>query len=353
MTGRTPSTTTAREVAVCLQQGRLFFQSAEAGALEIKPLLLFYGTMAFSKALIVSKTSRPLATMPHTHGVTDVSGSGTSLAKLTVRIGTSGTFQQFNDVVAPLNRLNYRGHSAKMPQISVPAALSSELDGLTLTLPEILSRVPGLGRLYRQTFEKPALTDRILLWQSSYDSTYWILQIYDLDFSDRNSMATLVQGCRQRYPVLTKWRVVRADRDGSFILFGNVPVPLNELDEATLPFKGSSFDAKNNPEHDASIPRVPIEKLLSSVGGSTDFSTSLIAPVQGLFISEYSLQYIAMFLLSSLVRYRPQTWGHAITRTFTAEQPADDRALALIEEFMSLHSSTIPELVAELLNPQR
>jgi hypothetical protein len=40
-------------------------------------------------------------------------------------------------------------------------------------------------------------------------------------------------------------------------------------------------------------------------------------------------------------------------RTFTAEQPADDRALALVEEFMSLHSNTIPGLVAELLNPQR
>ena len=199
MTGRTPSTTTAREIAVCLQQGRLFFQSAEAGALEIKPLLLFYGTMAFSKALIVSKKLLPLATMVHTHGVTDVSGSRASLTELTVRIGTSGTFQQFNDVVAPLNRLKYYD-SAQMPQIlSVPAALSSELDGLTLTLPEILSRVPGLGRLYRHTFQEPALTDSIQLLQSFSDSTYWELRIDDPEiFSDRNSMATLVQGWRQQ-----------------------------------------------------------------------------------------------------------------------------------------------------------
>jgi len=41
-TGRTPSTSIAREVATCLQQGRLFFQAAEASALEIRPLLLFY-----------------------------------------------------------------------------------------------------------------------------------------------------------------------------------------------------------------------------------------------------------------------------------------------------------------------
>ena len=41
--GREPSTHVAREVASCLQQGRLFFEAARSAPLEIRPLQLFYG----------------------------------------------------------------------------------------------------------------------------------------------------------------------------------------------------------------------------------------------------------------------------------------------------------------------
>ena len=45
--GREPSTSVAREIAVCLQQGRLFYEAAAASPLEIKPLQMFYGMVAF------------------------------------------------------------------------------------------------------------------------------------------------------------------------------------------------------------------------------------------------------------------------------------------------------------------
>jgi hypothetical protein len=37
-TGRTPSASIAREIAVCIQQGRLFFKTAALAPIQIKPL---------------------------------------------------------------------------------------------------------------------------------------------------------------------------------------------------------------------------------------------------------------------------------------------------------------------------
>jgi len=48
-------------------------------------------------------------------------------------------------------------------------------------------------------------------------------------------------------------------------------------------------------------------------------------------ISDESFLDLMLGLLSSLVRYRPQIWQNAISRSVTAQSPADDRSLSLIE----------------------
>jgi hypothetical protein len=73
--------------------------------------------------------------------------------------------------------------------------------------------------------------------------------------------------------------------------------------------------------------------------------------VSGQYVSEFSLHYMALFLLSSLVRYRPQTWMHAISRSVVADMPADDQSLSLIERFLDINSSEIPDMVVSVLNP--
>jgi hypothetical protein len=42
-TGREASTHLALDTSTCLQQGRLFYEAAEAAPPEIKPLLILYG----------------------------------------------------------------------------------------------------------------------------------------------------------------------------------------------------------------------------------------------------------------------------------------------------------------------
>ena len=52
-TGRKPSAAIAREIAVCIQQGRLFFEAAAEAPIQIKPLQIYYGVVAFAQAVIV------------------------------------------------------------------------------------------------------------------------------------------------------------------------------------------------------------------------------------------------------------------------------------------------------------
>ena len=56
-----------------------------------------------------------------------------------------------------------------------------------------------------------------------------------------------------------------------------------------------------------------------------------------------SSHYIAwlLYLLSTLVRYRPLLWMHAISRSVIAEAPADDKMLSLIERFLSLNAAFV------------
>lgn len=51
------------------------------------------------------------------------------------------------------------------------------------------------------------------------------------------------------------------------------------------------------------------------------------------------------------MRYRPQIWTHAISRSVVSGEPADDKALSLIERFLDLNRAVIPEMVVTVLNP--
>jgi hypothetical protein len=53
--GRTPSASIAREIAVCIQQGRLFFEAAAVAPIQIMPLQIYYGVVAFAQAVIVAR----------------------------------------------------------------------------------------------------------------------------------------------------------------------------------------------------------------------------------------------------------------------------------------------------------
>ena len=88
-------------------------------------------------------------------------------------------------------------------------------------------------------------------------------------------------------------------------------------------------------------------------GGITRDHPTAISPLNGVALSEFSVQFIAAFLLSTLVRYRPQVWQHAISHSITQTSIADDRALSLIELYTKTVLYNFPSMVVETIDPTR
>jgi hypothetical protein len=364
--GRQPSTSIAREIAACLQQGRLFYQAATSSPLEIRPLQQFYGMVGFSKALVIARHCRSLSTLRPAHGLKDISVPNGRIAELRVRIKDAGTFQDFNDVVAELTRICYIDSSTSSRSISIPSTKADQLCTIELSLREILSRIPDLESLYRMTFHEDALTHLILLEDVAFhsleplientpswdDENFHIRIDVSERFSDRDSVKQIVTHLREKFPFLTSWRLVSAQRawDHSIIRFRNRRNSgIDEFSEERLrPQEGGFEGIDFVNEQTVTFPLV--EGFYPVAGGYTG-KCSAISPVNGCYFSEFSLHYLALFLLSSLVRYRPETWIHAISRSVMSEAPADDQALSLIERFLDLNGSVIPGMVVTVLNP--
>jgi hypothetical protein len=308
-----------------------------------------------SKAIVVSKQLRSLSTLRSAHGLKDVSQGGSRIAELRVRIGNRGTFQEFNDVVAALTRLCYIDNSTRWRAISLPSAKSNELRGIELSLAEILGRIPGLESLYRMTFgEDSSRTEPITLETAFQDDKEFRVALSDSQlFDDRESLRKIVNRLRSNFPFLKNWRLNAAQYGfgKSQIYFRNTRnTNIDEFSEEYLVLRDGSFTEGPVPG-DQNVRFSLDEGFHPVTGGYTGGSVHAISPVFDLYLSEFSVQYLGLYLLSSLMRYRPQIWTHAISRTAAPNEPVDDKALSLIERFLDLNGDSIPEMVVRILNP--
>ena len=75
---------------------------------------------------------------------------------------------------------------------------------------------------------------------------------------------------------------------------------------------------------------VPASDILVPLSGGYVGSapTYAMQPINNVKLNEYALQFLGTFLLSSLVRYRPQIWQNAISRSVTVQGAADDREIS-------------------------
>jgi hypothetical protein len=349
--GREPSTSLAREIVACLQQGRLFYQAAETSPIEIRPLQLFYGMVGFAKALIVARQLRSLSSLKHAHGVSDVSAANSRIADLRLKIGEGGTFQEFNDAVRDLSRVTYSDRRPKYVVVSFASASSNQISGVELSLRDILGRVPGLESLYQMTFDETAPVANIGIDGWGENSGCFILSIQDPRvLTDLNSLKQIVEGWRARFPFLKMWQLFSAEQAwGTRIRFINMrDIDVDEFAEANAAFGDGRFQTQINTEDSE---RFTLEQGLAPFAGYLLGGTHAVSPVKDFYLSEFSLQYLGLFLLSSLVRYRPQTCANAISGSIILGEPADDKTLSLIESFLDQNRKEIPEIVVSILNP--
>jgi hypothetical protein len=351
--GRGPSSSLAREISACLQQGRLFYEAAASSSLEIRPLQQFYGMVGFARALVLAQRLQSLSTLKPSHGIRDVSAGNSLIADLRVHVDRAGTFQEFNDVVAPLTRLCYIDNRTNNRTVSLQSSDSSKLYGMELSLREILSRIPELGPLYRMTFGHDPSTETILVQQSLQQEEEFRIRIDEKElFGSSESLRIIVTRLRSKFPFLDQWRLNSAQHGWgkSIIFFRNMgKTAVDEFSEPYMLFSEGSYEERPVPNDNNKS--FLIADGLHPLAGGFSSTSNAVSPINDLHVSEFSLQYLALFLLSSLVRYRPQIWTHAISRSTFQEIVPDDKALSLIEEFLELNSVILPNLVATILNP--
>lgn len=346
-TGRTASAEIARDISACIQQGRLFFEVGSASPLQIQPLQLYYGMVGFAKAVILSSCVRSIATISQSHGLSDISANNSKIEDLRVRFNGRGVFQQFNDAVASLGSVNYYDDSM-LKKESTPFDTANALDQTESTLKDILARIPGLQKPYARTFEKDAECWSVYI---SYNHGLVDLRIDDpILFKDKDELRATIAKWRGRFPWLDKWCFADATRawDHTVLIFRNREKPqLGELSDAVLIQNNTGFSARTEDQNSVDF----IKILPALAGGITNDHPTTISPLNSVALSEYSIQFIAAFLLSSLVRYRPQVWQHAISHTVTQTSVADDRALSLIELYVQTAFSTFPAMVQKAIDP--
>jgi len=353
--GRRPSATIAGDIAACLLQGRLFFEIAASSPLQIRPLQIYYGVVGFAKAVVLSRRLKAIDTLAQSHGLSDISSHSSKIESLLMKVNRAGTFQEFNDTVAPLGGFSY--YDDQMTKLaSKPFDTAERLADKIVPIQEIFARVPGLERLYEKTFGEPAKTLSMGLSVWPRYNGYVELRLDDPElFADRASLATLVQKWRRRHPFLEKWRLSYASVgwDHSILGFCNVLKEAGEDDLAEAQFRECQprlFEARTNLMHDLAIARIPFLDILPPLcDRSTRGPTYVIEPYDGIQLCEEAVLFMVTYMLSSLVRYRPQIWQHAISRSVSVDAPADDRCLALVERLLDAALESFPRMTVEYI----
>ncbi len=353
--GHLPSVKIAKGATVFLQHGRLYFDAAKKAPMEIKPLLIFYGMVNYAKSLVVARNFKSLESLHQRHGIKDKSNPNARLEELAVKILEQGTFQEFNDTVCMLDCISFINKENMTVCVNLPTSNSENLKHKTLTLRDILARISGLESLYSATFGEEAKTVNLSFGFMEGKNGYIELRIDDEEiFNNVETRESIIEKWRRKYSFLKNWYLIAAERawDHSILVFANIDKEsITKLSDKIEEKENGNYYVAKGTLSNEDCKFVNFWEILDpTVRGLMGGSERLIESFDNTHISELSLYYLGMFLLSSLVRYRPQIWGHSISSLVTSDSPSDDKALALIESFMELVLSTFSNAIVNAMS---
>jgi len=356
--GRSVSHRLCSNIIVCLEQGRSFFEIAEQSPLEIRPLIVFYGMMGFAKAITMARTLKNIETLPQKHGIQDVSPREINLDSLVLKVTDSGTFAVMNDSVMNLEKFIVHIGS-EVSYIRSSTDQTQAFHNSTFTLREILSRIYSIREHYFDTFNENAKVVGCSHFTRHKVESHQSLS-FDVFtegvFKTKEDLFRIVRDLRVRFHSLNNWSFEHASWAGGFtsIKFTNKKfADENSVDSSDVMAEALSehpygFAAKHcgTPIFDDDI----LSKTQPIAGGvSSNMNTHIIESFGGMYLSELALFYMGMFLLSSLVRYRPDIWSNVLSRRAVSNSPVDDKALSLIEHFIEISLSTFPKHVVAII----
>jgi hypothetical protein len=274
--------------------------------------------------------------------------------EIEVKIDEHGTYQDFNDVIAEREAWSFF-ESTTLRLHPAPTASSLSLKGKKLNLKQILSQCSIISPLYEITSEELSSklacnlhTGESIMNLQTGEALLVELRIQiDAEILNNDQLRCVVKKYRDKYPDLRRWRFSSIEKawNKAHIVFNNCEEDGDDLSDLRLLHSPQAITSTNPPRTFRDF-RTLLGPATSSLATKSHY---LSAPVDNLYFSEVSMQYIGMFLLGSLVRYRPQTWVFATTRLASPERSSDDMSLALIEKFMESVHHNFLNLTSQLL----
>ena len=311
----------AREIVSAVAQGREYFEAAAEGGLLVRPLLQYYGVLSLCRGLILllSPNFREASLSP-AHGLSSI-GWGSVLAadthlpsQLTIRIN-NGTFlamieSTHNSDVSIVFTGPYPNKILFTRNRNVPG-----LEGVTVTLQQVLSRIPELRDIYERSFGQCAANYRAFVFTLSSTTQT------DIDlFSGRHGLPP-EQQLRQELDI-------PANVDIASTPHHNFVPPELHLRYRLLHPAGTNF----------------IE-LLPQIDNLADGSVSIIAPfAPGLSFSRIGRLFLLSYVLGTLARYHPTSWLGIMQ-----SRQKGDLLLPIIRESLGAIQQNFPSLVIKEL----
>jgi hypothetical protein len=346
---REPNTSVATEIATCLRQGRMFFEAAKDAPLDIRPLLVQYGVIAMGKALASARTLTAMNTFTQSHGLSDTSPYNASLEGLSLAVGGSGSFHEFNNAARLLDVFRHYGPKNEQRRVFLEYAASSHFVGKAFTFHDLFSRLPNQQTLYLDTFSRAGNCLDTHIYSESDGTAPLTVTIREKSEVDLQRVQTIVAKLRSEFPFLQHWALHEIEAN-----YGELKLKFLNLDRASAPDATRVHVGPRN-FFEEEIPPLPctptpLDKMPLPIQGSLFDGGNGIGAIQalhGINCSLYAVIYMATFMLGSLVRYRPQTWIHALTSKITNDRALDDHSVALVEAFLDDVLSKFPVIIMQ------
>jgi hypothetical protein len=146
---RTLSAGSAKDCRSSITQARAYFESARDADRTVKPLLLYYGSLGLARSLVLFLRGAREATLAASHGLSAdgwqhcLSGTSPNIEGIQTSILANGSFNEF---VTATQNISLLTHNSSKPNLAYKHGPLTA--GTTLTLDDLLSRLPELGEHY-------------------------------------------------------------------------------------------------------------------------------------------------------------------------------------------------------------
>ncbi|PWK05136.1 YaaC family protein [Tumebacillus permanentifrigoris] len=275
-----------------LKQAREYYRAAEACDILTKPLLLYYGMMALSKALITTHNPEyPSSTSVLKHGLSTrkLKRDQYSFAEDEVRVQKDGIFQTLHTTLQgpefePMHRFRMK---------------------------ELLAVIPELMHAYQRLYGTPQVCPLGVYWQAEQRPLWQVPRQF------------VAGGDRTREELLEL-----LNRHGGESARFSYPEQREETGMFSIEVEG---------DHERH------RLLLHDFSGQPH----LRFPHEGdLVLPELSVHFMIMFVLGMLCRYETERWGEMIL-TFSSHDTF------LINEFLNVSMRKFPNLILDELNQEQ